>query len=243
MDLNCDLGEGEPAARTRALLSVVTSASIACGGHAGDASSMRACLRLCRELGVKAGAHPGFADRENFGRKEQSVSAAELELLVLQQAGAFAQVAAAEDVRPHHIKLHGALYNQVEKNPALAKCYVRLVREFFPGWRIYALAKGAVADAAAKAGHPVWREAFADRAYTPLGTLVPRAEAGSVISSPSHIRERMALLIDEGRLITADNTPIRLQAETICVHADSPGAIRIARALAGLINVRRRGAR
>ena len=242
-DINCDLGEGEPAARTRALMAVISSANIACGGHAGDEKSLRRCLSYCREFGVRAGAHPGFADPENFGRRALPLSERQFTLLLLQQAGALARVAATEGVRPHHIKLHGALYHVVEGRAALARCYVRTIAEYFPGWKIYASPFGNVSAAARRAGVPVWHEVFADRAYLATGALAPREEHGAVISSVAAIRERTRELQQNGTLITADGGRLPVTAETICVHSDSPRAVQLARTLAETLNVRSRAAR
>jgi UPF0271 protein len=242
-DINCDLGEGEPAARTQALMAVISSANIACGGHAGNEATLRRCLALCRKFGVRAGAHPGFADRENFGRRELPLSARELALLLLQQAGAFARVAAAEGVRPHHIKLHGALYHAVEGRAELARSYARTVAEYFPGWKIYASPFGRVAAAARRARVTVWREVFADRSYLASGALAPRQDSGAVISSPAGLASRLWELRENGVLVTADGSRLRVTAETICVHSDSPGAVRMARTLAAALSVRCRARR
>ncbi len=242
-DINCDLGEGEPLARTRALLRVVTSANIACGGHAGDVRAMRTCLRLCREFGVRAGAHPGFAGRENFGRRELPLGPRELETLLLQQLGAFVLAAAAEKIQPHHVKLHGALYHVVERSPALARTYAQLVGEYFPGWRIYAAPEGRVAAGARKAGVEVWREVFADRAYLADGRLAPRGSPGAVISSPAEIRSRMAGLKKDGILTAQGGAAIRVEAETVCVHGDSPNSLQIAKIVSAALSVPRRAGR
>ncbi len=238
-DINCDLGEGESPSRTRALMALVSSANLACGGHAGDADSLRRGLALAREFGVRAGAHPGFADRANFGRRPLPLSERELELLLLHQAGAFARIAAAEGVRPHHIKLHGALYHVVEGRTSLARCYVRTVAEYFPGWKIYASPFGKVAAAAEKAGVTVWREVFADRAYLASGALAPRHEAGAVLSSRTALLARLRDLRETGAVVSLDGVRLPVVADTICVHSDSPGALAIARTLAASLNVRR----
>jgi UPF0271 protein len=231
-DINCDLGEGEPAKRTRALMASISSANIACGGHAGDADSLRRCLALCREFGVRAGAHPGFADRANFGRRALPISEQDLVLLILQQAGAFARVAAAEGVKPHHLKLHGALYHVVEESQALAQCYVETVAEYFPGWKVYAAPFGEIVSAARLRKVPVWREVFADRAYLPSGGLAPRGADGAVISSLSAVRQRVRELQRNREIVAVDGSRLKVEAETICVHADSPGAVRLAGCLA-----------
>ena len=237
-DLNCDLGEGESPRRTRALMAVVSSANIACGGHAGDEASMLRCLALCREFGVRAGAHPGFVDRENFGRRAVPISAKDLALLLLQQAGALAQIAAAEKVRPHHVKLHGALYHGVEADAELARCYAGTMAKYFPGWKIYASPFGHVAAAARRVGVPVWREIFADRAYLASGALAPRGEPGAVISSPTAACERWREVRQGQGVLTVDGTRLPIEGETFCVHGDSPGAARMARALSAALGLK-----
>ncbi len=141
-DINCDLGEGESAAKTRALLRHATSANIACGGHAGDLASMDRCLRLCTEMKVNPGAHPGHFDREHFGRVELPVSPRELTLLLSQQIGALQLIATSQRVRLRHVKLHGALYHQVDRSPELATAYLDFLTSFCPGLRIIALSGG-----------------------------------------------------------------------------------------------------
>lgn len=227
-DINCDLGEGEAPARTRALLRVVTSANIACGGHAGDARSMRRCLRLCREFGVRAGAHPGFVDREFFGRRALPIAPAELEVLLAGQTDALARIAETEAVALSHIKLHGALYHAVERDPSLALRFAGFVGRNFPQVRILAAPDGEVVRAAAACGVGVWREIFADRAYTAGGRLVARGRPGAVLTLPQ-VRARLKTLQATGLLAADDGTPLRFAAETACVHADSPQAVRIAK--------------
>src|SRR5215468_701897 len=145
MDINCDLGEGEPLTRTRALMRWITSANVACGGHAGDVRSMRDCARLCHQHGVRLGAHPGWSAGGDFGRGEVRLSADELELLLLQQVGALQRIAGEEGARLHHVKLHGALYHAAEADPSLARCYVQAIRQWWPNCRIYARPDGRVA--------------------------------------------------------------------------------------------------
>lgn len=242
-DINCDLGEGEPIARTRALLQLVTSANIACGGHAGNVRTMAICLRLCREFGVRAGAHPGFADRENFGRRELPLTPRDLETLLFHQLGAFARLAASEKIRPRHVKLHGALYHAVERNGRLARTFTGVIAAYFPGWRIYAAPSGEVGPAAHKEGVGVWREIFADRAYLAAGKLAPRDKPSALIASPAAIRNRLLELQKKGVLTALDGTVFPAVAETICIHADSPGAVRTARIVAATLSVPRRAGR
>lgn len=222
-DINCDLGEGESAARTQALLRYATSANIACGGHAGDIASMDLCLQLCAELAVRPGAHPGHLDRENFGRAEQPVSAKELALLLSQQIGALQLVATSHRMRLRHVKLHGALYHQVDQSTALTKAYLDFVAAFCPGLRIIALAGGRVHREAKRRKMAVWGEAFAERRYREDGTLVPRTEAGAVLEDPEEIRRQLARLAN------------RNTVDTICVHSDSPQATRTLKIVAGAL--------
>jgi UPF0271 protein len=231
LDLNCDLGEGEPAARTRALMRQVTSANVACGGHTGDLASMARCARLALEFGVRLGAHPGPPGGADFGRAPLRPTASELTLWVVQQAGALAQVARRLDLPLHHIKLHGALYHASEADPDLARAYAETVREHFPGVKIYSQSGGQVARSARRAGVEVWEEMFADRAYLPDGSLVPRQEAGALLSRPAAVASRLDDWLSSGQLAALSGGRLRLAAQTLCVHGDTPGAVALVRQL------------
>ena len=232
LDLNCDLGEGEPLGRTRALMRRVTSANVACGGHGGDLKSMEICVRLARHHGVRLGAHPGPWSRSDFGRGPARFAPDEIELLLLQQVGALECVAQANGLRLHHIKLHGALYHASEENEALARRYVTAVRRFWPHAKIYARAGGRVARVARRAGLVLWEEAFADRAYRDDGTLVPRTEPNAVLTEAGLVVERVRRLLDEGEVIAASGKHIVLRPQTLCIHSDTPHAAQLARAVA-----------
>jgi UPF0271 protein len=234
MDINCDLGEGEPVEKTRRLLRWVSSANIACGGHAGTVGTMRSCLRLCRELGVNAGAHPGFVDKQSFGRKETDIIPSDLESLIESQVGALVVLAGGEKISVSHVKLHGALYHVVERDPRLSGAYAGFVKKHFPGMRIFASPNGRVIAAAARLGVEAWGEIFSDRAYTAGGDLVPRSQPGAVLEDVEEIRTRMKEFLSTGRLPLKNGKTIKMAARTVCVHADSPGALRIARLLAEL---------
>ncbi len=238
LDLNCDLGEGEPAARTRALMRWITSANIACGGHAGTVRSMDACLRWAKAAGVRAGAHPGMAG--GFGRDERPIGAEALELLLLQQVGALMRIAADLGVRLHHIKLHGALYHQVDRDAHLARAYLDVVRRRFPGLRVYARAGGGVVGQARRAGVRVWEEAFADRAYRETGELVPRGEPGAVLEGVRPMQERLGGLRDGHGVLANTGAWVPLTVRTVCVHSDTPDSVRIARLAAGILGLARR---
>jgi 5-oxoprolinase (ATP-hydrolysing) subunit A len=234
VDVNCDLGEGEPVARTRRILKWVSSANIACGGHAGSERIMRGCLSLCHQFGVNAGAHPGFDDRRNFGRKEEAISSSRLESLISSQVGKLASLAQAEGIAMTHIKLHGGLYHVVERDKDLASGYARFVKERFPGVRLIASPRGELIRAARKCGIEAWGELFADRAYTAEGGLVARGQPGAVLSDLAEIRRQMETFRANGEVSSTNGTLLMLDVQTVCVHADSPSALRVARLLASL---------
>ena len=226
LDLNCDLGEGEPLAKTRALMRSITSANVACGGHAGNLDSMDACVRLAKQFKVRVGAHPGVP--ANFGRGEISLSPQELQLLVLQQAGALGRICASHRVKLHHIKLHGSLYHLTEANKRLASAYLSAVRRWFPQVIIYARAGGRVAKLAPKVRVAVWEEAFADRAYHDDGSLVARNESGAVLSNTKEIAMRIEQLFKKRVVESIDGAPVPMRAQTLCVHSDTLNAAKIA---------------
>jgi UPF0271 protein len=232
IDLNCDLGEGEPLSRTRALMRWITSANVACGGHAGDLRTMERCVRLAKQFGVRVGAHPGPFSRTDFGRGRVVLTPDEFELLLLQQAGALEGVARRHDVKLHHIKLHGGLYHASEENAALGRRYVAVVRRCWPGCIIYVRAGGRMAVLARRAGIEAWEESFADRNYRDDGSLVPRARANAVIRSVRLIRERIKRLLTTGEVESISGRTLRLKPRTICLHSDTPNARRLAEALA-----------
>jgi UPF0271 protein len=220
IDLNCDLGEGEPASRTEALMRSISSCNIACGGHAGDERSMRQTVALARRFGVAVGAHPSFPDRANFGRRVQPIDEAGLRALLTDQVGRFREVLRALGVALHHVKLHGALYNRVERDDSLARAYVAWAKEELPGIPLIGLAGGCVVLVAGDIGVRVAREFFADRAYNEDGTLVARDQPGAVLEDAAEICERVMRVVKQGGA-----------AETICVHGDNPAAPEILRQL------------
>ena len=228
-DLNCDLGEGEPWTRTRALLRQVTSANVACGGHAGDALTMERVVVEAKALGVRLGAHPGVPGE--FGRGEVTLSPGKLQTLVLQQAGGLAQLAKRHGSRLHHIKLHGALYHAVENDDALGRAYVETVARWFPKVTIYSRAGGLVLTLAHKAGITAWAEGFIDRAYRADGQLVPRNQDGALLTRTRDITERLREWRQTGGWKSLDGTWVAVPAQTLCLHGDTPGAVTLARAI------------
>ena len=235
LDLNCDLGEGEPLARTRALMRWITSANVACGGHAGDAASMAACVRLAKRHGVRLGAHPGPWDRNELGRGKIAITPDELEMLLLHQVSALEVVVRAYGLRLHHIKLHGALYHASETEAALARRYLATVARWWPRAKIFARAGGQVARLARRMGLAVWEEAFVDRAYRDDGSLVPRTEPAALLNGAHAVMQRVRMILDRGEILTVTGASIRLWPQTLCLHSDTPGAVALARRVARLL--------
>lgn len=230
LDLNCDLGEGEPLSHTKSLMRSITSANVACGGHAGNLKTLETCVCLANKFGVNLGAHPGLWDRASFGRAAHNITPDELELLLLHQVGAIEKVAHANGCGLHHIKLHGALYHASDSNEKLGRRYVSAVARWWPGVRIYARAGGRVAKLGQKAGVPVWEEVFLDRGYFKDGTLLPRTEEGAQISDINEVRTRLRSLAEDSHVIAVSGERVRIKPQTACIHSDTPRAIERARA-------------
>jgi UPF0271 protein len=228
LDLNADIGEGDPQT-DEALLRLVTSANVACGVHAGDAQTMRATVALAMRNGVAVGAHPGFNDREGFGRRPQQLADEEIRELLVGQLGALDAIARAQGTRLHHIKPHGALYNQAETDGALAVAIVAGIRAFDPSLRLVGRAGSAMEHAAREAAHPFRAEAFADRRYRPDGTLLPRSEPGAVLTDPDDVARQVSLLVTDGEVVASDGSRVAVSFGTLCVHGDTPGAATLAR--------------
>jgi 5-oxoprolinase (ATP-hydrolysing) subunit A len=235
IDLNCDLGEGEPIERTRALMRAVSSANVACGGHAGDIQSMQACVELAQRHNVRLGAHPGFSDRINFGRKAKHLTADELELLLLQQVSALETIAKRRRMSLHHVKLHGGLYHAVEKDKVLAAHYLTVIHRYWPGMRVYARYGGMVQECARGLGVEVWGEAFADRAYRANGTLAPRGRPGAVLTTTERVVSQVNAILD-GFVITPSGKRVRVAADTLCLHSDTPNAVRLSQQIARIVS-------
>ncbi len=229
VDLNADLGEG--AGGDAELLPLITSASIACGGHAGDEASMRECLAAARVHRVAVGAHPSFVDREHFGRREMAWNPEELRGQLIEQMQHFAQLAKEAGLEPRHVKPHGALYNMASRDAALAEVIAATVAAGNPALRIFAPPNSALAAAAERRGLTVVREFFADRNYLMTGELVPRTHPEALIHDAAAATARVLRVLREGCVRALDGTDVPMKAETICIHGDSPGAVEFARAL------------
>jgi UPF0271 protein len=231
IDLNADVGESFGAytiGQDPILFPHITSANVACGFHAGDAHVMRITVALARQHGVAVGAHPGFADLAGFGRREWQATPREVEDLVVYQIGALAAVAAAQGERLQHVKPHGALYNMAARDCALADAIARAVSAVDRSLVLFGLAGSELIAAGERSGLRTASEAFADRAYAPDGTLVPRRTPGAVIEDPGVVVDRVIRMAREQAVTANDGSDVRLQVDTICVHGDTPGAADLA---------------
>ncbi|WP_336644937.1 LamB/YcsF family protein [Microbacterium sp. USHLN186] len=235
VDLNSDLGENSADRRVSddaAMLDIVSSANVSCGYHAGDPEGIRDTLTAAVERGVVIGAHPSYRDRENFGRVPLDVDSRTLQAQVEYQLGALAGLAAAVGGQVAYVKPHGALYNRIAEDPHQAAAVVAAVRAVDPSLVLLGLAGGVALDVAERAGLSVAAEAFADRAYLPDGRLVPRSGAAQGIepelSDARAVAERMLRFAETGRIRSVDGTDVRVAAQSICVHGDSPGAVAMA---------------
>lgn len=229
IDFNADLGEdcGDDAG----VIPWISSASIACGGHAGDARTMAATVRLCLAQGVAIGAHPSYPDRAGFGRRPLDMPLDELLQSIREQVEAIAEIAARAGTRLAHVKPHGALYNRSAVDPELAAAIAQVVRAIDPGLRLYGLAGSISLSAARAAGLIAVAEAFADRRYRPDGTLVPRSETHAVIDDPGLAAAQVLSLLQSGAIAADDGTRLPLVADTICLHGDRPDAAAFAQGL------------
>ncbi|MCT9623994.1 LamB/YcsF family protein [Pseudarthrobacter equi] len=234
IDLNSDVGEsfgrwtlGDDAA----MFSSVSSANVACGFHAGDPSVIRRTCRTASEAGVVIGAHVGYRDLAGFGRRFLDISPSELADDVVYQIGALQALAAAEGTTVRYVKPHGGLYNAIVSHTAQARAVVDAVKSVDPGLPIMGLPGSEVLRLAEEAGLRAVTEAFADRAYNPDGTLVSRAQQGAVLHDPAEVAEHVLGMATEQSVRTTDGSILKIRAESICVHGDSPGAVAMATAV------------
>jgi len=221
IDLNCDVGEG--AGFDAELMPLITSANIACGAHAGDAFIMKATMALARRHGVAVGAHPGFADRENFGRRELRLAPAEITELVRAQVTALAALGAIG-----HVKPHGALYNLAARDRVVAEAIVAGIRAVDPRLKLWALAGGALLQAGRERGLTVASEVFADRTYRADGTLTPRTRPDALIEDESLAVAQVLRMVREGVVRATDGSDVQIEADTVCLHGDAPQAVAFA---------------
>ena len=232
VDLNADCGEsygpwskGDDAG----IMEVVTSANIACGGHAGDPETMAAALDMAKEKGVAAGAHPGYADPLGFGRRVIPMTPRAVELMVAYQIGAMLAVAANRGVAIGHVKAHGALSNHAMRDRETAEAIARAVRSVDANLTLLAVAATELQRAGENAGLDVACEVFADRTYRADATLTPRSEPGSVLHDAEDCAARVVRMVKEGAIFAEDGKRVPVSVDSICVHGDEPSAVAVAR--------------
>lgn len=235
IDLNCDMGELPEAiadGTQEALLRSITSANVACGGHAGDERTMKTTIEQALRAGVAIGAHPGYPDRANFGRLELKMPAEAIADSVFEQVKALAEIAAACGARLVHVKPHGALYNQAVRNSELAGAIAKGVARWGKDVVLVGLAGSPMLDVFRKAGFTVAAEAFADRRYEPDGTLRSRKFEDALIRNPAEAGWQALGIVEQGTVIASDGSEVAVNAQTICIHGDTPGAPEIAATVA-----------
>lgn len=230
IDLNCDLGEG--AGHDAELMPLITSANIACGAHAGDAATMQATVALALQHGVALGAHPGFADREHFGRRELPLSLGEVRTLATEQ---IETLRALGPLR--HVKAHGALYNMAARDTAIADTLADVVLAIDPALVLFALAGSALVRAGRARGLRVAQEVFADRTYQRDGSLTPRSQSDALIHDVDTSVAQVLRMVREGVVRATDGTDVPIRADTVCLHGDGPHAVAFARHLRAALAV------
>ncbi len=234
IDLNSDLGESFGVWRMgddAAMLDIVTSANVACGFHAGDPAGILQTLKAAAEKNVTIGAHVSYPDKVGFGRRNMDVASDELTADVIYQIGALQALAKAAGTSVRYVKPHGALYNTIAHDRRQAMAVIEAIRAIDPALVLVALAGSPLIELARSEGLQCVAEAFADRAYTSEGTLVSRREPGAVLHDPVLVAQRMLRLVQSGSIEAIDGSLVRIEADSICVHGDSPAAVEMAREL------------
>ena len=236
IDLNCDMGESFGAWKMgddASIMPLISSANIACGFHGGDPSTIRITVRRAVDAGAAIGAHPSLPDLMGFGRRNMTITPAEMYDYILYQAGAVAAFARAAGARLHHVKAHGQLYNMAAIDVELAEAMARAVKDLGGGVQLYALSGSCMIAAAAKIGTPVIGEVFADRSYQDDGTLTPRSLPGAMIEDESRAVQQALGMIERQEVTSLAGKTLKLTPGTLCLHGDQPGAVAFARALRG----------
>lgn len=234
IDLNCDMGEGfdvSASSADEALMQHITSANIACAAHAGNPSVMDATVLLAKKYGVAVGAHPGFPDKEGFGRRDTQMSPHEIYCSVAYQIGALDAFCSVNGVEMQHVKPHGALYNLAARDAQVAESIAKAVYDVNPGLILYGLAGSLLVSVGRQIGLSVASEVFADRTYQSDGALTPRAETGAMIEEVDVAVNQVRTMIDKGYVEAVDEIHVELQADTVCIHGDGAHAVNFARKL------------
>jgi len=232
IDLNSDLGEGYGPwvmGQDAPMLDCVTSANIACGGHAGDPETMFKTLCIAAERGVQVGAHPGYADREGFGRRVIPMQPVEVGRMVAAQVGALTALARAAGTRVRYVKPHGALGNLAAADRTVASAIVSMLKAIDSKLAILAISGTELEHAAREQEVTVFSEIYADRAYLPNGQLVPRSQAGAILHDATEAADRLVGYLKTGRMPVVGGDPVALRADSICVHGDNPESVAMAR--------------
>ncbi len=235
IDLNCDMGELPDAiadGTQEALMPSLTSVNIACGGHAGDKATMQATVEQALRWKLALGAHPGYPDRANFGRLDSSLPLNLIADSIEEQIRSLAEIAMSHGARLTHVKPHGALYNQATHNRELAQAIAQGVNRWSNSVTLVGLAGSPMLDVFREAGFEVAAEAFADRRYESNGTLRSRKHSDALIHDPEEAAQQALSIVDRGVVRAHDGTEVAVNAQTLCIHGDTPGAVRIATAVA-----------
>lgn len=232
IDINCDLGEGVSKTdcdKDAKLMPFISRCNIACGGHAGNLETMRESLINAQENNLKIGAHPGYPDKENFGRTSLKLDFKQLSESLVNQVQQLIKVANSLSITLDHIKCHGALYNDAESNSLLSKQLVILFKTHFPNLKVMGLAGGEMEKSSHELNHHFLREGFMDRAYQSNGKLVPRTKPNSVFNNPTNVVIQACKLASGEPLQTSENQLLELSVDSICLHGDNPQALLIAK--------------
>jgi UPF0271 protein len=238
IDLNSDMGEGFGVWEMGddfALLDYIDSTNIACGWHAGDPERMKNLVAAAIQKNVFIGAHPSLPDLLGFGRREMAITPNDAYNYVLYQAGALQAFIRAQGGKLHHVKPHGALYNQAAKDINLARSIAQAIKDLGDGIILYGLASSCYVEAAQEVGVPLWQEVFADRRYTPEGYLVPRKQANALIETEDEAIKQVLRMANESEVVALDGAIVKVQADTLCIHGDGPSALDFVRKIRPLL--------
>ena len=225
IDINCDVGEG--IGNEADLLPLISSCNIACGGHAGDDVSMTQVVKLAKQYGVRIGAHPSYPDKENFGRFSMDIGSTELTKSIKAQIHALKTILHKEQVSLNHIKPHGALYNDLAKNEAIADLFLKAIASYRESVVLYAPPGSVIAKKAIKNDFKVKLEAFADRSYNQDLSLVSRKLPNAVLNDPKIVLHHLVKMVNENKVVTINGKESHIEADTYCLHGDTPNALQI----------------
>ena len=234
VDLNCDMGESFGTYKLgydEEAMPYVTSINVACGFHASDPDNMLKTVKLAKKYGVAVGAHPSYPDLVGFGRRNMDLSPEEIKASLFYQIGALDGICRVHGIKLQHVKVHGALYNTAGKNLKVAVAIAEAIKEYDPELYMLCLANSMMVEAAKQVGTKYVEESFADRAYMPDGSLAPRTQPGSVIHDVNEVTERVLKMAKDKKVTAVDGSEITLDAQTVCVHGDTDGALAMIKAI------------